>query len=399
MAPRRGRRAASGIVPIEERVHRKKGRVLRPAMVGRPRAGDNAPSGDFERNSSTWRPTGPRSARTTTIRTCPVSRRRPDAQIPRARSGPMSQEHRQRLDVRLLIGTPRPPRPALARQPRPVRHPRLRGHAPADPGRAGDPEVPRVPGAVPHPGGVSGCAARDVIRAWAPLGYNRRAVRLHELAQSVTSRGGSLPSIRPSCARWPGSANTPPPRSPVSPSTARFPRSTRTSGGCSGGSSRIDIPKRVSRPTRCAPWRWRSCPAAERGIGTRHSWISAPPSAPPRGRPGERCPIEDLCASGRWSGRARRGLRSGPPKRGRAIGPKRPSRPAPATSAGASSTVYAPFLRARRLRSTSLGRRSAPTIAGDRPWLLELVRGLERDGLARIRGGDPSRGDLTVELP
>lgn len=34
----------------------------------------------------------------------------------------------------------------------------------------------------------------DVIRAWAPLGYNRRAVRLHELALLVASRGGALPS-------------------------------------------------------------------------------------------------------------------------------------------------------------------------------------------------------------
>ena len=35
----------------------------------------------------------------------------------------------------------------------------------------------------------------EVIRSWAPLGYNRRAVRLHELARRVVGeRGGQLPS-------------------------------------------------------------------------------------------------------------------------------------------------------------------------------------------------------------
>ncbi len=33
----------------------------------------------------------------------------------------------------------------------------------------------------------------EVIRAWAPLGYNLRAVRLHEIARQVVERGGELP--------------------------------------------------------------------------------------------------------------------------------------------------------------------------------------------------------------
>src|SRR5438046_505637 len=33
----------------------------------------------------------------------------------------------------------------------------------------------------------------DVIRAWAPLGYNLRAVRLHEVARQAAGRGGDLP--------------------------------------------------------------------------------------------------------------------------------------------------------------------------------------------------------------
>lgn len=49
-------------------------------------------------------------------------------------------------------------------------------------------------------------AARgDVIRAWAPLGYNRRAVRLHELAQQVMAHwGGRLPERVDELRRLPG---------------------------------------------------------------------------------------------------------------------------------------------------------------------------------------------------
>lgn len=49
-------------------------------------------------------------------------------------------------------------------------------------------------------------AARgDVIRAWAPLGYNRRAVRLHELAQQIVAeRAGRLPERLDELRRLPG---------------------------------------------------------------------------------------------------------------------------------------------------------------------------------------------------
>jgi A/G-specific adenine glycosylase len=42
---------------------------------------------------------------------------------------------------------------------------------------------------------LAAATAADVIRAWAPLGYNVRAVRLHQIArQAVAEHGGSLPS-------------------------------------------------------------------------------------------------------------------------------------------------------------------------------------------------------------
>jgi A/G-specific adenine glycosylase len=42
---------------------------------------------------------------------------------------------------------------------------------------------------------LAAASVADVIRRWAPLGYNRRAVRLHAIARAVVERlGGSLPS-------------------------------------------------------------------------------------------------------------------------------------------------------------------------------------------------------------
>ena len=45
----------------------------------------------------------------------------------------------------------------------------------------------------------------DVIRSWAGLGYNRRAVHLHELARAVVERfGGQLPADRATLLQLPG---------------------------------------------------------------------------------------------------------------------------------------------------------------------------------------------------
>ena len=52
---------------------------------------------------------------------------------------------------------------------------------------------------------LASAARADVIRVWAPLGYNRRAVRLHELAIHVSAeRGGVLPSEPAELARLAG---------------------------------------------------------------------------------------------------------------------------------------------------------------------------------------------------
>ncbi len=52
---------------------------------------------------------------------------------------------------------------------------------------------------------LAGTPRGDVIRAWAGLGYNRRAVHLHQLAKAVVERfGGALPSDRKTLLELPG---------------------------------------------------------------------------------------------------------------------------------------------------------------------------------------------------
>ena len=48
---------------------------------------------------------------------------------------------------------------------------------------------------------LAAASRADVLRAWAGLGYNRRAVALHEAAGMVVERGGRLPS-EPAALRW-----------------------------------------------------------------------------------------------------------------------------------------------------------------------------------------------------
>jgi A/G-specific adenine glycosylase len=59
--------------------------------------------------------------------------------------------------------------------------------------------------AFPSFASLAAATRSEVIRAWAPLGYNRRAVRLHELAQQVVSQhGGCLPGQAEQLARFEG---------------------------------------------------------------------------------------------------------------------------------------------------------------------------------------------------
>ena len=60
----------------------------------------------------------------------------------------------------------------------------------------------------------------EVLSEWAGLGYYARARNLIACARAVAARGG-FPEPRPNCAKCPGSAPIPPPRSPRSRSAKR----------------------------------------------------------------------------------------------------------------------------------------------------------------------------------
>jgi A/G-specific adenine glycosylase len=60
-------------------------------------------------------------------------------------------------------------------------------------------------GLFPTPAAAASAAVGDVVRAWAGLGYNRRAVNLHRAAAVVVDRhGGVLPSTLPELVALPG---------------------------------------------------------------------------------------------------------------------------------------------------------------------------------------------------
>ena len=117
---------------------------------------------------------------------------------------------------RALVRDARPPRPAVARDARPLGRARLRGDAPPDPGAARRAGVAGVHRPLPDAGGrppPPGPGA--VIAAWGRLGYPRRARWLWERRVDIAARRLAR-RPRASC---PASAATPRPRSPPRPTT------------------------------------------------------------------------------------------------------------------------------------------------------------------------------------
>ena len=118
----------------------------------------------------------------------------------------------------------------------------------------------------------------EVLRAWAGLGYNRRAVALQRAARVIVEEhGGEVPASH--TGRWrrcPGWGRTRPGRWLRSRSGSRWAPWIRMCGGCSDAWRRAD--RRRSRPLRCRRWPTRWCP-----LGTRRALDAR---ADGHGRPG-----------------------------------------------------------------------------------------------------------------
>ena len=99
-----------------------------------------------------------------------------------------------------------PPRVPVAEGP-PGRlpDPGLRVDAPTDAGVSRRADLRGVHRALPRRRRVGQASRADVLRAWAGLGYNRRAVALHETARAVVrEHGGRVPRDVGALTRLPG---------------------------------------------------------------------------------------------------------------------------------------------------------------------------------------------------
>ena len=114
---------------------------------------------------------------------------------------------------------------------------------------------------------LAAAPAGEVLRLWAGLGYNLRALRLHRAAQEIARQGG-FPAGPKSWSASRASGRSPPPSSPRSPSASASPPSIPTCVAwwrdCSPALSTV-----VRRSARCGrpPMRW--CRQGPPGAGTR----------------------------------------------------------------------------------------------------------------------------------
>jgi A/G-specific adenine glycosylase len=248
---------------------------------------------------------------------------------------------------------------------------------------------------------LAGAARADVIRVWAPLGYNRRAVRLHELAIQVSTEcGGVLPSEPAELARLSGLG----PYTSAAVACFAFGHQVATVDTNIRRVLRRVFAERFD-PNEPTPRAMANFAAAVLPSGQAADWNQAlmdlgatictarAPSCP-------RCPLVDLCSTrprleradtraAHLAAEARATYRAEEPFqqsaryfRGRAVAKLRELPPG------------------EEISLIALGEAIRPNfLATDLPWLVELLGGLAADGLARL-GGDLADSDqVRVSLP
>jgi A/G-specific adenine glycosylase len=242
----------------------------------------------------------------------------------------------------------------------------------------------------------------DVIRRWAPLGYNRRAVRLHELAQRVVAEfEGRLPSTASELRTFAGLGRY----SAGAVACFAFGEqlSVEDTNVCrvlgrlfetdlaAAGRPRAaltELAEAILPPGRAADWN-----QALMDFGATVCTARAPAC--------RRCHLADVCQSGPASATGRTDL-------GRRAAETRPeyraAAPYPNSSRYHRGRIV-DFLRAREpgraARVDEVGRAIRPGYtSADRDWLVPLLDGLAKDGLLVWReAGERSAVDRLVELP
>jgi A/G-specific adenine glycosylase len=242
----------------------------------------------------------------------------------------------------------------------------------------------------------------EVIRCWAPLGYNRRAVRLHEMAQRVVADfdghlPGSAAELRTFAGLGPYSAGAVAcfafgEQLPVQDTNVRrvlgrlFENDLAAAGR--PGVALTQLAEAVLPTGRAADWN-----QALMDYGATVCTARAPAC--------QRCQLADLCQSGAAAA-------SGQTAFARRVAEARPAyraaRPYPNSSRYYRGRIVE-FLRSRAPGHGARLDEVGPAIRADyapsdRAWLVALLDGLARDGLLVWREGDRgSAADRLVELP
>jgi A/G-specific adenine glycosylase len=236
-----------------------------------------------------------------------------------------------------------------------------------------------------EPSGLAAADTRDLLRAWAGLGYNRRALALREAARTIVrEHGGRVPGTVPELERLPG----------VGPYTARAVAASAFAVPVAPLD--VNIRRVVSRVVGEAVPPARLQDAAD-GLVSRddpRAWVDAVMDlaatvCTARAPRCAACPLAGMCRS---AGSIRQSARSRTASASRAT-PATPPTPFHRTNR---------WLRGRLLASI----RDAPAGSWvdapdglgehDREAVLAAMRGLERDGFVEFREG---RARLTTDGP
>ena len=146
----------------------------------------------------------------------------------------------------------------------------------------------------PALGAARGAGLGEVLRAWAGLGYNRRARNLHRAAEAIVAEhGGRVPEDLRALRRYPGSGRTRPGRSCPSPSGTTSASSTPTPARVL---ARAVAGRALGRRRRRSRWPTPWCRRVGPGSSTSRCSTSAPPCAPAGDRDAASCRLAPCCA-------------------------------------------------------------------------------------------------------
>ena len=232
----------------------------------------------------------------------------------------------------------------------------------------------RFVGRWPEPSELAAAETRDLLRAWAGLGYNRRALALREAARTIVrEHGGRVPGTVPELERLPG----------VGPYTARAVAASAF--GVPVAPLDVNVRRVVGRVVGEAVPPGRLQDAAD-GLVSRddpRAWVDAVMDlaatvCTARAPRCAACPLAGMCRSAGSIGR----------RAARATAPRRPRRHRRRRSGGPTAGCAVACSRRSATRRRAAGSMPRTGWASTTATaVLAALRGLERDGFVEFRDG------------